>query len=76
MAWRREFWFGRSGCVLATTGATVDLGGIWKRLHEVRAMVGGVLVLFHLVGLALFESPLMFVEFGCGRRGQLELHAR
>ena len=70
IAERREYWSGRTGFVLATIGAAIGLGSIWKFPYEVGSNGGGAFVLFYLLGLALIVLPLMFVEFAIGRRGK------
>jgi NSS family neurotransmitter:Na+ symporter len=70
MAQPRDFWSSRTGFVVATVGAAVGLGSIWKFPYEVGANGGGAFVFFYLVGLALIVFPLMLVEFAIGRRGR------
>ena len=72
MPQQREFWSGRTGFVLATIGAAVGLGSIWKFPYEVGANGGGAFVLFYLIGLLLIVFPLMLVEFAIGRRGRAD----
>jgi neurotransmitter:Na+ symporter, NSS family len=66
----KELWSGPTGFILATIGAAVGLGSIWKFPYEVGANGGGAFVLFYLIGLVLIVFPLMLVEFAIGRRGQ------
>jgi neurotransmitter:Na+ symporter, NSS family len=70
MAARSERWSGGAGFVLATIGAAVGLGSIWKFPYEVGSNGGSVFVLFYLIGLALIVVPLMLAELAIGRRGQ------
>src|SRR6476469_9329443 len=70
MGIRPEAWSGRFGFILATIGAAVGLGSIWKFPYEVGANGGGAFVLFYLLGLGLIVFPLMLVEFAVGRRGR------
>jgi len=72
MAQSRDFWSGRTGFVLATIGAAVGLGSIWKFPYEVGANGGGAFLLLYLAGLALIVFPLMLVEFAIGRRGRAD----
>lgn len=65
-----NFWSSRTGFVLATIGAAVGLGSIWKFPYEVGANGGGAFVLFYFLGLVLIVFPLMLVEFAIGRRGR------
>ena len=66
----QDFWSGPTGFILATIGAAVGLGSIWKFPYEVGANGGGAFILFYLVGLVLIVFPLMLVEFAIGRRGR------
>jgi neurotransmitter:Na+ symporter, NSS family len=70
IAEKREYWSGRTGFVLATIGAAIGLGSIWKFPYEVGSNGGSAFVLFYLLGLALIVLPLMIVEFAVGRRGK------
>ncbi len=70
MSKAKELWSGPTGFILATIGAAVGLGSIWKFPYEVGANGGGAFVLFYLIGLVLIVFPLMLVEFAIGRRGQ------
>ena len=72
MAQSRDFWSGRTGFVLATIGAAVGLGSIWKFPYEVGANGGGAFLLLYVAGLALIVFPLMLVEFAIGRRGRAD----
>jgi neurotransmitter:Na+ symporter, NSS family len=66
----QDFWSGPTGFILATIGAAVGLGSIWKFPYEVGANGGGAFILFYLIGLVLIVFPLMLVEFAIGRRGR------
>ncbi len=66
----QDFWSGPTGFILATIGAAVGLGSIWKFPYEVGANGGGAFVLFYFLGLGLIVFPLMVVEFAIGRRGR------
>ena len=68
----RDFWSSPTGFILATIGAAVGLGSIWKFPYEVGANGGGAFVLFYFLGLALIVFPLMLVEFAIGRRGRAD----
>lgn len=65
-----DFWSSPTGFIMATIGAAVGLGSIWKFPYEVGANGGGAFILFYVVGLALIVFPLMLVEFAVGRRGR------
>jgi NSS family neurotransmitter:Na+ symporter len=66
----QDFWSSPTGFILATIGAAVGLGSIWKFPYEVGANGGGAFVLFYGLGLVLIVFPLMLVEFAVGRRGR------
>jgi NSS family neurotransmitter:Na+ symporter len=66
----QDFWSSPTGFTLATVGAAVGLGSIWKFPYEVGANGGGAFVLFYLLGLGLIVFPLILVEFAIGRRGR------
>jgi NSS family neurotransmitter:Na+ symporter len=65
----REAWSGRLGFILATVGAAIGLGSIWKFPYEVGTNGGGGFVAFYLLGLMFIVFPLMLAEFAIGRRG-------
>lgn len=66
----QDFWSSPAGFILATIGAAVGLGSIWKFPYEVGANGGGVFILLYVLGLALIVFPLLLVEFAIGRRGR------
>jgi NSS family neurotransmitter:Na+ symporter len=66
----QDFWSSPTGFTLATIGAAVGLGSIWKFPYEAGANGGGAFLLFYLLGLGLIVFPLMLVEFAIGRRGR------
>jgi NSS family neurotransmitter:Na+ symporter len=72
MSRRPDFWSSPTGFILATIGAAVGLGSIWKFPYEVGANGGGAFILFYFLGLALIVFPLMLVEFAIGRRGRAD----
>ena len=53
MSTPQNFWSGQTGFILATIGAAVGLGSIWKFPYEVGANGGGAFILFYLLGLVL-----------------------
>jgi NSS family neurotransmitter:Na+ symporter len=66
----QAFWSSQTGFILATIGAAVGLGSIWKFPYEVGSNGGGAFILFYFLGLAVIVFPLMLVEFAIGRRGR------
>jgi neurotransmitter:Na+ symporter, NSS family len=65
-----EGWKTRSGFILATIGAAIGVGSIWKFPYEVGSNGGGAFVLVYLLGLVLVVVPLMLAEFAIGNRGR------
>lgn len=64
-----EHWSGQFGFLLATIGAAVGIGSIWKFPYEVGAHGGAGFVVFYLLGITLIVMPLMLAEMVIGRRG-------
>jgi NSS family neurotransmitter:Na+ symporter len=62
-------WSSRSGFILATTGAAVGLGNIWRFPYITGENGGGAFVLVYLLCVCLIGMPLMMAEFSIGRRG-------
>ncbi|MEE9452360.1 MAG: sodium-dependent transporter [Gammaproteobacteria bacterium] len=56
--------------ILATTGAAVGLGNIWKFPYVAGANGGGAFVLVYLACIALIGVPLLTAEIMLGRRGR------
>ena len=65
-----QAWGSRSGFILATIGAAVGVGSIWKFPYEVGANGGGAFVLVYLVGIVIVVVPMMLAEFAIGNRGR------
>lgn len=66
----QEQWGSRRGFVLATIGAAVGLGNIW-RFSYVAGQNGGAAFLFiYLICVLLIGLPLVIAELSLGRRGQ------
>jgi NSS family neurotransmitter:Na+ symporter len=66
----REHWTSRLGFILATTGAAVGLGNIWKFPYMAGYNGGSAFVLIYLLCVLIIGVPLMFAEMLIGRRGQ------
>ncbi len=58
--------------ILATSGAAVGLGNIWKFPYIVGENGGGAFVLVYLVCIGLIGIPLMIAEVMLGRAGGLD----
>jgi NSS family neurotransmitter:Na+ symporter len=65
-----ERWSSRGGFILATIGAAVGIGSIWKFPYEVGENGGGTFLLFYVLGLLLVVFPLVVAEFVIGRHGR------
>jgi NSS family neurotransmitter:Na+ symporter len=66
---KRDLWSSRRGFILATTGAAVGLGNIWRFPYITGENGGGAFVLVYLVCVCLIGVPLMMAELFIGRRG-------
>jgi len=62
-------WSSRAGFILATTGAAVGLGNVWRFPYITGENGGGAFVLVYLACVCLIGVPLMMAEFFIGRRG-------
>ncbi len=66
----REEWATRTGFILATIGAAVGLGNIWRFSYIAGENGGGVFLLVYLVFVFVIGLPLVIAEMALGRRGQ------
>ncbi len=65
----REQWGSQTGFVLATIGAAVGLGNIWRFAYIAGENGGAVFLLIYLLFVLLIGLPLMIAELALGRRG-------
>jgi len=63
-------WSSRFTFIMATTGAAVGLGNIWKFPYMAGENGGGLFVLFYLIAVALIGIPTMMAEILIGRLGR------
>lgn len=63
-------WSSRWTFVLATTGAAVGLGNIWKFPYLAGEHGGSAFVLVYLICVAFLGIPMMMAEVMLGRRGR------
>lgn len=63
-------WSSRWAFILATTGAAVGLGNIWKFPYIAGENGGGAFVCFYLLCIAVIGVPLMMAEVLLGRHGR------
>jgi NSS family neurotransmitter:Na+ symporter len=68
MAEKQAQWSSYWGFILATAGAAVGLGNIWKFPYIAGENGGGAFVLIYLVCIVIIGVPLMMAEIMLGRR--------
>lgn len=64
----REQWGSPSGFVLATIGAAVGLGNIWRFSYIAGENGGGAFLLIYMILVLAIGLPLMIAEISIGRR--------
>ena len=64
---KRESFNSNLGFVLASAGAAVGLGNLWKFPYLAGNLGGGLFVLIYFVFLIVFGAPLMLSEMALGR---------
>jgi len=63
-----EYWSGRLAFILASVGAAVGLGNIWKFPYTLGSSGGSAFVLIYIVAIVLIATPIMLSEMIIGRR--------
>ena len=67
---RQAMWSGRVAFIMATTGATIGLGNLW-RFPYMASEYGGILfVLIYLVCITFIGLPIIMAEVMIGRMGR------
>lgn len=66
----KAHWSSRFAFIMASTGAAVGLGNIWKFPYMAGENGGGLFVLMYLVCVALIGLPTMMAEILIGKLGQ------
>jgi neurotransmitter:Na+ symporter, NSS family len=66
----REHWTSKLSFILASTGAAVGLGNIWKFPYMAGDNGGSAFVLIYLICVIIIGIPLMIAEMLLGRQGQ------
>jgi len=66
----REQWGSHRGFVLATIGAAVGLGNIWRFSYVAGENGGAVFLFIYLICVLLVGLPLVIAELSLGRRAQ------
>jgi neurotransmitter:Na+ symporter, NSS family len=62
-----ETWSSRLGFLLASIGAAVGIGNIWRFSAVAGQNGGGAYLVPYLISIAAFAVPLMVLEFAAGR---------
>ena len=62
-----EKWSGRMIFILASIGAAVGLGNIWKFPYTLGSGGGSAFVLVYVLAILLIATPIMLSEMGIGR---------
>ena len=65
-----ESWSGRLAFILASIGAAVGLGNIWKFPYTLGSSGGSAFVLVYVVAILLVATPIMLAEMMIGRRAR------
>jgi NSS family neurotransmitter:Na+ symporter len=66
-----ENWSSRLGFLLASIGAAVGLGNIWKFPYTLGSAGGSAFVLVYLIAIFIVAMPIMMGEMVLGRRGRM-----
>lgn len=65
-----EAWSGRLAFILASIGAAVGLGNIWKFPYTLGSSGGSAFVLVYLLAILLIATPIMLSEMIIGRHAR------
>lgn len=63
-------WQSRGGFILATIGAAVGIGNIWRFSYVAGENGGGAFLIIYLACVVLLGLPLLIAELALGRRSQ------
>ena len=63
-------WSSRAGFILATTGAAVGLGNLWRFPYVAGTHGGGTFVILYRICVLLIGIPIMFAEMHIGKLTQ------
>ena len=70
MATNQEGWSGRLAFILASIGAAVGLGNIWKFPYTLGSSGGSAFVLIYVTAILLVATPIMLSEMIIGRHAR------
>ena len=65
-----ESWSGRLAFILASIGAAVGLGNIWKFPYTLGSSGGSAFVLVYVIAILLVATPIMIAEMVIGRHAR------
>ena len=71
---KRSHWNSRFGLILAMAGNAVGLGNFLRFPRQAVQNGGGTFMIPYFAALVLVGIPLMWIEWGVGRRGGLRGH--
>jgi NSS family neurotransmitter:Na+ symporter len=66
----RERWTSRSSFIIASIGAAIGLGNVWRFPYMCYENGGGAFLVPYFIALLTAGIPLMILEYGLGRRMQ------
>jgi NSS family neurotransmitter:Na+ symporter len=66
-----ENWSSRLGFLLASIGAAVGLGNIWKFPYTLGSAGGSAFIVVYLIAIFVVAMPIMMGEMLIGRRGRM-----
>ena len=67
---RHGMWSGRVAFILATTGATIGLGNLWRFPYMVSEYGGILFILIYLICITFIGLPILMAETMIGRMGR------
>ena len=66
-----ESWSGRAAFIMASIGAAVGLGNIWKFPYTLGNSGGSAFVLIYVLAMLLIATPIMLSEMVIGRHARM-----
>jgi len=66
----RERWTSRTSFIIASIGAAIGLGNVWRFPYMCYENGGGAFLIPYIIALFTAGIPLMIVEYGLGRKMQ------